>query len=144
MPWKNLVVLPVLVAGAGCSGSGTITVIDAWARPTPPTADVGAVYLSVENGTRSDESIATASIDRCGRVEFHVTEVDQNEVITMRPAWPDLLTIPAGGALELAPGGLHLMCLDQAAPLMEGEQLRITIEFESGTTVQAEVAVEQR
>jgi copper(I)-binding protein len=144
--WRTWVLLAGLVIGlAACGGgSGTISVVDAWSAPTPPTARVAAVYVSIENDTGADDAIVSASTDRCGRVELHATQIDENNVMTMRPAGLELLTIPSGGVVEMMPGGLHIMCLDLREPLVAGETIPLAIVLASGTTLSVDVPVEQR
>ena len=51
------------------------------------------------------------------------------------------IEIPAGGSVQLKPGGYHIMLMELAAPLKKGETVAITLTFEkAGTqTVQAPV-----
>ncbi len=62
----------------------------------------------------------------------------------MRPAEPAELAVPAGGTLVMEPGGLHVMCIGLRSPLVEGEEIPITFEFESAGTVEVTVTVEDR
>jgi copper(I)-binding protein len=52
----------------------------------------------------------------------------------------DSVEVPAGGKVEFAPGGLHLMLIGPKAPLAEGAAVPITLSFRSG----AEIAVEAK
>jgi copper(I)-binding protein len=45
------------------------------------------------------------------------------------------LEIPPGGAATLTPGGHHLMLMDLAAPLREGETVALILRFRSGAEV---------
>ncbi|MFN8040609.1 MAG: copper chaperone PCu(A)C [Acidimicrobiales bacterium] len=51
------------------------------------------------------------------------------------------IEIPAGGSVQLKPGGYHIMLMELAAPLKKGETVAITLTFEKGgnQTVQAQV-----
>jgi copper(I)-binding protein len=53
----------------------------------------------------------------------------------------DKLTIPAGGKLEMKPGGTHLMLMGLTGPLKAGESLPLTLTFEKAgaATVPVEV-----
>ncbi len=52
------------------------------------------------------------------------------------------IDLPAGETVALEPGGLHIMLLDLAGPLVAGETFDVTIEFAGGTS--ETVAVEIR
>jgi len=43
------------------------------------------------------------------------------------------LTIPAGGKVELAPGGLHLMLIKPGRPFRAGDRIRVTLELDDGS-----------
>jgi hypothetical protein len=51
------------------------------------------------------------------------------------------IEIPAGGVVELRPGGLHIMLMDLTGDLVEGKTIMVTLTFESGATVEIEVPV---
>ena len=64
---------------------------------------------------------------------------DGMDSMTMQPI--DKLELPAGEEVALEPGGYHIMLLDLVEPLVAGESIEVTLEFESGATqtVTAEV-----
>ena len=51
------------------------------------------------------------------------------------------IEVPAGGEVALEPGGYHVMLLDLAAPLADGETVELTLEFEQAGTVTATAEV---
>ena len=59
--------------------------------------------------------------------------------MTMKPV--DKIDLPAGQAVELKPGGYHIMLIDLAKPLEVGDSIEITLTFEKAgeKTVTAEV-----
>ena len=57
----------------------------------------------------------------------------------MRPAGP--MEIPPGIALELEPGGLHVMLMGLQAPLVEGESFALTLTFERAGAVEVTVPI---
>ncbi|MCB0160904.1 MAG: copper chaperone PCu(A)C, partial [Caldilineaceae bacterium] len=82
---------------------GKITVMDARSRPSPMAGGNGAAYLVVLNGLDADVQLTSAATDAADVVELHET-VDDNGVMRMIPQ-PDGFTVPAGGSVELKPGG---------------------------------------
>jgi copper(I)-binding protein len=49
--------------------------------------------------------------------------------MTMRPI--DSLELPAGETVTLEPGGYHIMLIDLVAPLETGQEIEVTLTFES-------------
>lgn len=139
----TLVALALLLAG--CSRlSGAVEVTDSWAPATPPNAQAAVVYLTIENGTGTDDRLVAVSTDRCGAIELHATQIDENRIMRMRQAEPELLEIPSGGTLEMVPGGLHVMCISPTTPFATGEILDITVTLEQAGSLQVTTPVENR
>jgi periplasmic copper chaperone A len=116
-----------------------IEVVSAWARATPPGASVGAAYLTLRNRGSEDDRLLGVESAAAARIELHET-VEEGGVAKMRPVKPP--AILAGEALEMRPGGIHLMLMDLAAPLKEGMSvpLTLTLEVAGAISVEAEVA----
>jgi copper(I)-binding protein len=124
-----LVVVPLLpalpAAAAEPSPKTELVVRDAWARATPPGAGVAAVYLTVEGGAKPD-TLRAATTDVARMTQIHsVTETDG--VARMRET--DGVPVPPRGRVVLAPGGLHLMLMGLAGPLVAGERFDVILEF---------------
>jgi len=75
-----------------------------------------------------------------GKAEIHTMAVDDKGVMTMRMVEGGL-EIPAGGTVELKPGGYHLMFIGLKAPPKEGEPFAATLSFEKAGPVAVEFAV---
>lgn len=117
---------------------GAIAVTEAWARATPPGADVGAAYVTVENRGASEERLVGVSSPVAESVMIHETG-EENGVARMRPL--DAPVIPAGDTLAMQPGGVHIMLMGLLQPLKEGESIPLTLEFGSAGAVTLEVEV---
>jgi periplasmic copper chaperone A len=126
-------------APSGSAAGGGITVVDAWTNATPPGADVGAGYMTIRNGGSTAVRLTGGESPASRSVEVHSMAMD-NGVMTMRPVEGGL-EIPAGGAVELKPGGLHLMLVGLQKPLVAGESVKVTLTFDSGLRVDAALAV---
>ena len=123
-----------------CADEGGITVIDAWARPTPPNSDVGAFYVSLANRGGNDVLIG-ADAEVCGSTALHDTVFEDN-MMEMRHI--DEVEVGSGESLEMVPGGVHVMCLDMDTTLVEGAEVTVTLLFRDSPAVAATVSVEQR
>ena len=118
---------------------GPLAIGHPWSRATPPGADVGAGYLTIANEGAEPDRLVAATAAGAGRVQVH-TMTEDGGVMSMR-ALPDGLEIPAGTTVELAPGGTHLMLMDLAGPLKEGERIPATLRFEKAGALDVEFAV---
>lgn len=133
---------------------GELTVSDPWIRPASlgeaPTATSshgshdGAMvttggYMTLSNsGGEADFLVAADAGDLAEAVELHTMVMD-GEVMRMRPV--EQIEIPAGGAAELRPGGLHIMFIGLQRSLEPGETVRLSLTFERGGTVEVDAVV---
>lgn len=118
--------------------ASTISVSDAWAAPTPGGVDVSAGYLTIANPGGVDDQLIAVSSPRAARVEIHEMQ-DDNGVMRMRAV--PALAVPAGGEVQLAPGGYHLMFFGVTQPFTEGEEIPVALSFQSGATVNVSLPV---
>jgi uncharacterized protein YcnI len=118
---------------------GNLAIETPWARATPAGAKVGAGYLTIRNtGTEADALVAVEA-DFAGRSEVHDMTMTEG-VMRMREV-TDGLPIPAGGSVELKPGGLHVMFLDLKSGLKTGETVKVKLKFKSGAEGEADFLV---
>ena len=77
-------------------------------------------------------TIASAKTSASTRTELHeVVETDGKMVMQAKEGG---FTIPAGGELELKPGGFHLMILDLTEPVAAGDEVTVRLTLSDGTT----------
>jgi hypothetical protein len=137
---KKLIALALLACAAACGApqsppaqqeapTGALEVREAWAAATPGGAQVAAGYLTIVNGTSADDRLVSATSPRAASVEVHEMSMD-GDLMRMR-AVEGGLAIPAGQSVALAPGGLHIMFMGVTAPFVEGEEIPITLTFET-------------
>lgn len=126
-------ILLVMLLFLGFSGStfadgGKITVADAWARATPPSAPTGAAYMTIENKGNAEDRLLSALSDVAEKPQIHTMNMD-NGVMQMREL-KEGLVIPATGKAVLSPDGTHLMLIGLKRPLIAGEKIDFTLLFE--------------
>ena len=97
-------------------------------RATAPGMPSSAAYVSIANHGDAADRLIAARTAVARRVEIHLMEMDSG-VMRMR-AVDGGLTIAAGEALHLAPGGLHIMLMGLTTQLAAGSQHEITLIFE--------------
>jgi len=124
---------------AACVPAGGLVIKDAFARATPSGAQTGGAFVTIVNNGQEADRLISASSQAAKAVELHET-VDENGVMKM-VHHPEGWEIPAGGTLELKPGGKHIMLMDLAAPLEAGKQIQITLNFEKAGAKIIEVPV---
>ena len=109
-------------------------------RAVPPGSQASAAFMTLRNPGEQDVVLVEASSPAADVMELHNHE-DVNGVMQMRQVAQ--ITVPAGGSVELAPGGLHLMLIGLTAPLEEGEPVEIEFGFEGGQTQQLSAPVKR-
>ena len=116
-----------------------IEVSGSWMRPHPQGRDVTAAYFTARLASGAADRLLAARIDGAERVELHGHTMDpETGMMQMRPIGPqDLL---AGGSLNFAPGGHHLMVFG-LAPVVEGDSVDGVLVFERAGEVPVQFAV---
>ena len=141
---------------ASCAGEDAVSVEGQWARTSPSMASMGAAYLSVS--AAKDDHLVGVSVPAsvAARAEIHEMvpvdsehEMDHGDDMSMDMGAMVMqqvmaLDLPAGTAVELEPGGYHIMLIDLAEPLVEGQTFEVTLDFAEAEdmTVQVEVRSE--
>lgn len=126
---KHLLLVAALAASPAMA---QVSVEDAWARATPPGANIAAGYLTIKNQGASADHLVSVSSPAAARVETHTTSHDGG---MMRMREVKGYDVPAGGSLELRPGGSHLMFVNIKAPFKEGTSVPATLRFQKAGEV---------
>jgi copper(I)-binding protein len=127
-----IALLPAACGSGGGSPAPDIRIEGGWARAAPFIVDEdggggnSAVYLTIRNPGEGSDCLIGGETASAGAVQLHESRV-VNDVMSMQRL--DGVEIPAGGAVELKPGGLHLMLLGLREPLIEGEEIDLILRF---------------
>lgn len=130
----------VVLALGGCTSpaasAGSMVVRDAWVRL--PTTGQTAGYLVIENGTLQADVLTSVTLPGGGSAMLHQTTTDASGMTGMHPV--DGIHVPAGGTVELVPGGFHMM-IDGLGTVAVGDKVELDLTFEHAgrVVVQAEV-----
>jgi copper(I)-binding protein len=116
------------------TAESAVRVDSAWVRAAPPGAMMQSGYMVLRNDGRTPARFVSAQSDAFGMVELHRSLL-VNGVSTMRPAGAQ--TIPAGGTLQIEPGGLHLMLMQPQRDLKIGDRVHFRLHFDDGGVVDA-------
>lgn len=128
-----------LAAQAHSFKLGELTIGHPYARATVPGQPTGGAYLSVRNAGAAGDKLVSASAEVAASVELHEMKMD-GTVMRMREV--SAVELPAGQAVELKPGGLHLMLMGLKAPLKQGDKFPLKLKFEKAGEVTVTVNVE--
>jgi copper(I)-binding protein len=104
-----------------------------------PMAGTGAVFMSISNAGTEPDRIVGVSSSAAGAVELHEM-ADEDGMMVMRPV-EGSLEVPAGGSVELEPGGYHVMLIGLAEDLLPGDTVELTVAFERGGAVDLDAEV---
>lgn len=94
-----------------------------WIREPPPGAAAAAAYGSLRNAGDSSIEVDRVRAAGVGMTMLHET-VQMDDRVGMRHR--EHLTVPAHGELKLSPGGLHVMLMHPAKPLVAGDEVELT------------------
>jgi len=160
---------PTVVPTATTVPAPDVWIASAWARPAAmitdddgamagmdmaddsmamsgPMGGTGAVYFTLTNSGNADDTlVAVTGIkvevagDFSDMVELHETSMTDG-VMKMQKLDAGI-HIPAGETVELKPGGFHVMIMNIKRSLKPGDEVKLSLLFESGAeqTVVAEV-----
>ena len=111
-----------------------VMVMGAFARASAvPTAKAGAVYMSLTNHGAAVDRLLSVTTDAAEMAEVHESVI-KDGVATMGSVAQ--LEIPAGGTVELKPGGFHIMLSGLNAPLKKGGMVMLELNFEHAGKVE--------
>jgi len=128
-----LLLAGVAVRPARADAAHDVTVSDVWARATPAGARFGAIYLTLASA--AGDSLVGAAVPHAvaGRTQIHETVMvpDSSGAGAGRMAMREVpgIALPAGQAVQLAPGGYHVMLLDLKRPLKAGMRVPLALRF---------------
>ena len=126
---QPLVVLCLLTVLPNLQADEILDIDDAWVAEAPPVAPVMGGYMKIENETDKLISITRASCPDFETVEIHEMSMSGG-MMKMREI--EKLDVPAGGKVELKPGGYHLMLIKPKQPYKKGDTLTVTLHMADG------------
>ena len=117
--------LPITLPSAGFE----VEVVDPWIRAAPPGVPSLAGYLAIKNHGPTDVDLVAATSAAFANVMIHETSILDGMA---RMAHRATVTVAAGGEVQFAPGGLHLMLMQPKEPIRIGQTWPITLRFSDG------------
>lgn len=144
---KTIISIAALVAASISSSAlahefkaGDLVINHPWSKATLPNQPVAGGFMVIENKGTEPDRLVGGSADFSGEVQIHEMAMD-GDVMKMRQIAGGL-EIPAGGSVELKPGGFHVMFMQLSEPLVEGEERQVVLEFMKAGKVEVTFNVE--
>lgn len=108
-----------------------VNFVDPKVRPAK-SGQNSAAYVTIENKSDLPLKVVSATSSVADVVELHTSYEDRG-VMKMRPI--DEIDLQAGEAVNLRPGGLHIMLIGLKKTLRMGQKITININFDNGKSV---------
>ena len=144
--FMGLVALALLGMGSAQAHDfkkGDVVMDHPYATPSLAGTTTGAVYFkSIRNKGKTSDRLLSARTAVAARVEIHHMQMDGN---VMRMRQVPALELPAQTDVSLRHGGAgthHLMLLDMAKPLKDGDRFDLELVFEKAGTRRVNVWVQ--
>jgi len=118
-----------------------ITVVDAYARSTSPSAKTGAAFLVIENHTGQDDRLIGVASAAAKMVELHAHVENEQGVMSMIHM-KEGIALPKDGMIVMQRGGEHVMFMGLTGPFEQGKMIPLTLTFENAGVVEIEVPVD--
>ena len=143
MHFKTLICGSALALGALAAvaleyKAGAISVVDPHARATAAGQPTGGAFMKLVNRGGADR-LVSVSADVSKSVELHTMTMEGD---VMRMHQVDAIELPAGQAVDLAPGAYHVMFVGLKAPLKAGASFPLTLKFAKAGTVTVAVKID--
>ena len=118
-----------------------VAVTNAWVRGTVAGQKSTGAFMELK--APADTALVAVASPSAAVVEIHEMKMD-GTLMTMRAV--DKVVLPAGKTVALKAGGYHVMLMDLAKPLKEGDSvpLKLTFEDKTGNKVTQDVSVPVR
>jgi copper(I)-binding protein len=118
--------LSMSLALASLASIAQVTVSEPWVRATVPQQKATGAFMKLQSA--QDAKLISAKSVVAGVVEVHEMAMDAG-VMKMRAV--EGLALPMGKAVDLKPGGYHVMLMDLKSQLKEGDAVPLTLTFET-------------
>jgi copper(I)-binding protein len=120
---------PFVAATALCSAFGSVhaatTVADAWVRGTVAQQQASGAFMRITSAEGG--KLVSVSSPVAAHVEVHEMKMDAG---VMKMGAVPSLDLPPGQAVELKPGGYHVMLMGLKQQLKAGESVPLTLTVE--------------
>ena len=132
---KSIAISLILASTTGALWAQSVDVKGAWARTSVQGQKATGAFMTLT--AREGAKLVSASSPAAGVVEVHEMKMD-GDIMRMR-AVTGGLDLPAGTAVELKPGGYHVMLMDLKAALPKDTTVPLTLVFKNAKGVESKI-----
>ena len=135
---KHLIAAALTTLCAVSAFAQNVTVTDAWARATVQGQKATGAFMKIT--AKDNAKLVSASSSVAGVVEIHEMKMEKD--VMKMAALPNGLELPAGKAVELKPGGYHVMLMDLKAPLAKDSTVPLTLTVQDAKGVKSNIELQ--
>lgn len=129
--------LAFFLAASSLTAQAQVSAKDPWVRATVPAQKTTGAFMTLTSS--EDVKVVAASSPAAAKVELHAS-MSMGGVMQMHAL--DSIALPTGKAVELKPGGMHVMLIGLARQMKEGEKVPIVLAIEKKGGQRAQVEVQ--
>lgn len=126
MKTNSLLSLSLLCAALAAPAFAQTSVKDAWVRGTVPAQKATGAFMQITSAQGG--KLVSVATPLAGVAEIHEMKMDGS--VMKMSAMPSL-ELPAGKAVELKPGGYHVMLMDLKQQVKDGDTVPLTLVVEA-------------
>lgn len=134
---KTVVAATLAVLSFSAAAQSTVTVTEPWVRATVAQQKATGAFMQI-TAPKAMRLVEVRSAV-AGVAEIHEMSMSDN---MMRMRQVKEIALPAGKAVELKPGGYHVMLMDLKQPIAKGGSIPLTLRFEDAKGVKSSLTVD--
>ena len=131
-------VIAISILVTSFAAAQTVTISNPWARATVQGQKATGAFMTVTS--KENSKLVAASTPVAGIVEIHEMKMDKD--VMKMSALPNGLDLPAGKAVDLKPGGFHIMLMDLKLPLNKDVAVPLTLTFQDSSGKKSQQVVQ--
>lgn len=136
---------------AASTSAEAVSVSGPWVRITAPEAKTSAAYMTISSKDGDVLKKVAVPAGVAGMAQLHETTTSGGSMDSMDDATGGMkgmkevgqIDIPAGGSVQLKPGGYHIMLMDLAGPIAAGDTVPVTLTFEKAGQVTVDAVAKE-
>jgi len=136
--FTRLIALTASLVIASHVAAQTVTISNAWVRATVQGQKATGAFMTVMS--KENAKLLSVSTPVAGIVEIHEMKMDKD--VMKMAALPNGLELPAGKAVDLKPGGYHIMLMDLKLPLNKDVGVPLTLTFQDSNGKKSQQVVQ--
>ena len=124
----TLVLAATLFLGAYATAQ-SVTISNSWVRATVPGQKATGAFMTLTS--KDNAKLVAVSSPAAGVTAIHEMKMDKD--VMKMAALANGLDLPAGQAVDLKPGGYHIMLMDLKSPLSKDASVPLSLTFQDSS-----------